>query len=135
MSEWYGSTISSTYSEFQQDRAGVPQYKMLKVQRPKDLTLKDSDDFTRFAISYGLSVPFGEGDFRATRRPRSQGIGCHWMLLATRTPRTFTTEDLVVTAFGSLSAANEGRFQRYRTHRCWPIPKTFLHCGLKDPDF
>ena len=93
MSEWYGSTISSTYSEFQQDRAGVPRYKMLKVQRPKDLTLKNSDDFTRFAISYGLSVPFGEGDFRATRRPRSQGIGCHWMLLATRTPRTFTTED------------------------------------------
>ena len=64
MSEWYGSTISSTYSEFQQDRAGVPRYKMLKVQRPKDLTLKNSDDFTRFAISYGLSVPFGEGDFR-----------------------------------------------------------------------
>jgi len=42
----------------------VPRYKMLKVQRPKDLTLKNSDDFTRFAISYGLSVPFGEGDFR-----------------------------------------------------------------------
>ena len=69
MSEWYGSTISSTYSEFQQDRAGVPRYKMLKVQRPKDLTLKNSDDFTRFAISYGLSVPFGEG-----RLPTSEPI-------------------------------------------------------------
>ncbi|QOZ38462.1 hypothetical protein XH92_40065 [Bradyrhizobium sp. CCBAU 53421] len=31
------------------------------MQRPKDLALRDGDDFTRFAISYGLSIPFGEG--------------------------------------------------------------------------
>jgi hypothetical protein len=31
------------------------------VPSPKDLSLRDGDDFTRFAISYGLSIPFGEG--------------------------------------------------------------------------
>jgi hypothetical protein len=65
ISEWYGSTISSTYTEFRQDRAGVPPYKMLKVQQPQDLALNEGDEFTRFTISYGLSIPFGEGpDFR-----------------------------------------------------------------------
>ncbi len=61
ISQWYGSTISSTYTEFQQERAGVPPYKLLKVQSPKDLTLMQGADFTRFAVSYGLSIPFGEG--------------------------------------------------------------------------
>jgi hypothetical protein len=61
ISQWYGSTIGSTYAEFQQERAGVPPYKLLKVQSPKDLTLKEGADFTRFAVSYGLSIPFGEG--------------------------------------------------------------------------
>lgn len=77
VSKWYGSTISSTYAEFQQDRAGVPPYKMLKVQRPKDLVLSEADEFTRFAISYGLSIPFGEGpefrlpsQFAAPEQPR-----------------------------------------------------------------
>jgi hypothetical protein len=62
-SAWYSSTISSTYTEFQHDRAGIPPYKMLKVPSPKDFTLNgfDGGDFTRFAISYGLSIPFGEG--------------------------------------------------------------------------
>ncbi|WP_315783164.1 hypothetical protein [Bradyrhizobium sp. SZCCHNPS1003] len=60
-SQWYGSTISSTYTELQHDRAGIPPYKMLNVQRPTELALREGDDFTRFAISYGLSIPFGEG--------------------------------------------------------------------------
>ena len=60
-SGWYGSTIGSTYHEFQHDRAGIPPYKMVAVPSPKDLSLRDGEDFTRFAISYGLSIPFGEG--------------------------------------------------------------------------
>ena len=38
-SAWYGSTISSTYEEFQHDRAGIPPYKMLKVPSSKDFTI------------------------------------------------------------------------------------------------
>jgi hypothetical protein len=62
-SAWYSSTISSTYEEFQHDRAGIPPYKIVNVPSPKDFTMRESDGggFTRFAISYGLSIPFGEG--------------------------------------------------------------------------
>jgi hypothetical protein len=78
-SAWYSSTISSTYKEFQHDRAGIPPYKMLKVPGPKDFRISDFDggDFTRFAISYGLSIPFGEGpeiglpsQFAVAERPK-----------------------------------------------------------------
>ncbi len=78
-SGWYGSAIGSTYHDFQHDRAGIPPYKMVAVPRPKDLLLKDGDDFTRFAISYGLSIPFGEGpeirlpsQFAKAEGPRQQ---------------------------------------------------------------
>jgi hypothetical protein len=60
-SAWYGATIGLTYYDFQHDRAGIPPYKLAAVPSPKDLLLGDGDDFTRFAISYGLSIPFGEG--------------------------------------------------------------------------
>lgn len=62
-SNWYGSTISSTYKEFNQDQAGIPPYRILSVPSPKDFRFNKSGgvDFTRFAISYGLSIPFGEG--------------------------------------------------------------------------
>jgi hypothetical protein len=62
-SAWYCSTISSTYKEFRHHSAGIPPYKMVNVPSPKDFRMGVSDegDFTRFAISYGLSIPFGEG--------------------------------------------------------------------------
>jgi hypothetical protein len=62
-SEWYKSSIESTYTAFKHQNAGVPPYKLVEVPRPKDIIVpKGSDDeFIRFAISYGLSFPFGEG--------------------------------------------------------------------------
>lgn len=62
-STWYTDALASTYSAFQHDRAGVPPYKMLQVPTPRDFvsTTNDDQDFNRYAISYGLSVPFGEG--------------------------------------------------------------------------
>lgn len=61
-SNWYRSTIESTYSVFKHSSAGVPPYKLLEVPRPSDLLPSEhEDEFIRFAISYGLSIPFGEG--------------------------------------------------------------------------
>jgi hypothetical protein len=62
-SEWYTSTIRSTHDAFQQIRADVPPYKLLQVPKPKDLAMPGHGDgeFIRFATSYGLSIPFGEG--------------------------------------------------------------------------
>lgn len=61
ISEWYRSTIGSTHEEFKHFNAGIPPYKILSVPTPKDLRVPEGNDFTRFAISYGLSIPFGEG--------------------------------------------------------------------------
>jgi hypothetical protein len=62
-SEWYSSSINSTHAEYQQIRADIPPYKILRVPKPKDLVMAGPGDgeFIRFAISYGLSIPFGEG--------------------------------------------------------------------------
>jgi hypothetical protein len=62
-SEWYRSFINSTHAEYQQIRADVPPYRLLQVPKPKDLVMAGPGDgeFIRFAISYGLSIPFGEG--------------------------------------------------------------------------
>jgi hypothetical protein len=63
LSEWYKTTIDSTYHKFKHHNAGIPPYKLVQVPRPNDLLmggLRDAE-FIRFAISYGLSIPFGEG--------------------------------------------------------------------------
>lgn len=62
-SAWYRQSIESTYKAFQHNNAGVPPYKLLEVPRPKDFMVPKgyADEFIRFAISYGLSFPFGEG--------------------------------------------------------------------------
>lgn len=61
-SEWYQAAIGSTYQRFRQDNAGIPPYKLLEVPRPADLSMRGlpDDEFRRFAISYGLSIPAGE---------------------------------------------------------------------------
>lgn len=78
-SNWYSSAIASTYTAFQHHNAGIPPYKLLEVQRPKDFSMPEvgNDDFTRFAISYGLSIPYGEGpeiglpsQFAVAEKPR-----------------------------------------------------------------
>ncbi|MBB3979345.1 hypothetical protein GGQ64_004585 [Rhizobium azooxidifex] len=62
-SEWYKNSIESTYRAFKHHNAGVPPYKLVEVPRPKDFIAPkgSADEFIRFAISYGLSFPFGEG--------------------------------------------------------------------------
>lgn len=61
-SRWYRTAIESTYKAFQHDRAGIPPYETVEVPLPPDLTMSDAnDEFIRFAISYGLSIPLGEG--------------------------------------------------------------------------
>lgn len=58
---WYQSAIRATYLEFKHKNAGIPPYALQNVPTPADLDLTDIGDFTRHAIAYGLSVPFGEG--------------------------------------------------------------------------
>jgi hypothetical protein len=62
-SSWYRNAIASTYDRFQHYNAGIPPYHLLEVSAPADLEMTGlaSSDFRRFAISYGLSIPFGEG--------------------------------------------------------------------------
>jgi hypothetical protein len=79
-SAWYRSAIGSTYSRFRHDNALIPPYKLLEVPKPADLSMRGLPDveFRRFAISYGLSIPFGEGpdtglpsQFAKPERPKS----------------------------------------------------------------
>jgi hypothetical protein len=60
---WYRTAISSTYHDFKHKNAGIPPYKLIEVPKPGDLSMASlhRDEFRRFAISYGLSIPFGEG--------------------------------------------------------------------------
>lgn len=59
---FYPETIMSTHEEFGQIRAGIPPYKLMDVSVPNDFDMGtvDPQQFHRFAIAYGLSVPFGE---------------------------------------------------------------------------
>jgi hypothetical protein len=62
-SKWYQKAIISTYEKFQHKNAGIPPYQLTEVPKPADLDMSDipEEQFRRFAISYGLSVPLGEG--------------------------------------------------------------------------
>lgn len=62
-STWYRWTIESTYERFGHRNAGIPPYLLREVPKPGDLALNGLPDaeFRRFAISYGLSVAYGEG--------------------------------------------------------------------------
>lgn len=62
-STWYQTAISSTYDKFQHFANQIPPYHLLQVAAPADLDMSGlvPNDFRRFAISYGLSIPFGEG--------------------------------------------------------------------------
>jgi hypothetical protein len=62
-SRWYQQTILSTHDNFGHINAGIPPYELTEVPKPSDLEMEEMDvaDFRRFAIAYGLSVPFGEG--------------------------------------------------------------------------
>lgn len=61
--KWYQTAISSTHKDFNHKNGGIPPYKLVEVPKPVDLAMSTlhEDEFRRFAISYGLSIPFGEG--------------------------------------------------------------------------
>jgi hypothetical protein len=61
-SKWYQSTINSTYSDFQHNRAGIPPYKLAAVPRPGDLDMRTvaEEEFCRFAIAYGCRSSAGK---------------------------------------------------------------------------
>lgn len=84
-SAWYRLVIKSTYGSRQLDRAGIPLFDLKEVPKPPDLEMKNlSDDkvFSRFTISYGLSVPAGEmpnfflpsGAYPFTRRRKRNDV-------------------------------------------------------------
>lgn len=62
-SGWYQRSISATYKDFGHKNAGVPPYKLVQVPPASDLDMAGlpKSEFIRFAIAYGLSIPFGEG--------------------------------------------------------------------------
>lgn len=63
VSKWYQESILSTYDARAHDKAGIPPYKLAVLPLPQDLEMHGipGDEFHRFAIAFGLSVPFGEG--------------------------------------------------------------------------
>ena len=62
-SPWYQQSILDTYDKFGHWGAGIPPYDLSEVPKPNDLHTYGLElaDFRRFAIAYGLSVPYGEG--------------------------------------------------------------------------
>jgi hypothetical protein len=62
-SRWYKETIESTHREFNHKSIHIPPYKLTAVPKPKGLDMGriGADAFDRFAVAYGLSIPFGEG--------------------------------------------------------------------------
>jgi hypothetical protein len=62
-SAFYCDSIASTYQKFGHRYAGVPPYALTAVPRPEDMNLGSipEEDFHRFLIAYGLSIPDGEG--------------------------------------------------------------------------
>ena len=61
LSKWYRKALESTYERFKQRNADVPPYVLQPLRPPADLRMPDGEDPFRHAISYGLSIPAGEG--------------------------------------------------------------------------
>ncbi|MGI0490305.1 hypothetical protein ACN4EG_00725 [Alkalinema pantanalense CENA528] len=59
---FYQQAITSTYQDFQHKNAGIPEYAVRSLPLPKDLETNgiNNDQFHRFAVAYGLSIPDGE---------------------------------------------------------------------------
>jgi hypothetical protein len=60
---WYQDIIAATYTDFNHHQAGIPPYKLVRIPKPGDFDMRgiSDEEFCRFAIAYGLSIPFGEG--------------------------------------------------------------------------
>lgn len=61
--KWYRDWIEETYYDFKMDMAAIPQYTLKEIPKPTDLKMNGvrDADYGRFAVAYGLSVPYGEG--------------------------------------------------------------------------
>ncbi|HEY9659683.1 MAG TPA: hypothetical protein V6C65_14585, partial [Allocoleopsis sp.] len=59
VSNYYIDTIESTYDAFHLSSTGMPRYKMRNIPVPGDFSMSglEEDDFHRFSIAYGLSIP------------------------------------------------------------------------------
>ena len=59
---FYTQAIKDTYSDFQHQNAGIPEYEVRSLPMPKDLETNgiNPSEFHRFAVAYGLSIPLGE---------------------------------------------------------------------------
>lgn len=59
LTSFYKTAILDTHSDFQHKSAGIPSYIQKDVPTPKDLSMNGltSDEFHRFAVAYGLSIP------------------------------------------------------------------------------
>lgn len=60
---FYQTAIVDTHRDFQHERnRGIPGYKLESLPTPKDLDTNgiDPQEFYRFAVAYGLSIPQGE---------------------------------------------------------------------------
>lgn len=59
---FYTQTILSTDQDFKQQQAGIPAYTHRPLPTPQDLEMNGlkQQEFYRFAVAYGLSIPVGE---------------------------------------------------------------------------
>jgi hypothetical protein len=60
---FFQKAIISTYMRHNLGAFGVPPFELIEVPAPPDLQMQsvDPNEYHRFLIAYGLSVPFGEG--------------------------------------------------------------------------
>ncbi len=60
---FYAKTITATHTEFNQQSAGIPPYQLKTLPFPKDLRMHplSQQEYYRFAVAYGLSLPAYEG--------------------------------------------------------------------------
>lgn len=60
---FYAKAIAATHTEFNQQSAGIPPYQLKTLPFPKDLRMHplSQQEYYRFAVAYGLSLPAYEG--------------------------------------------------------------------------
>ena len=61
--KWYQANIAHTYHDFGHHMLQIPPYELVRVPKPADLNMNglDPNEYLRFVIAYGLSIPLGEG--------------------------------------------------------------------------
>ena len=89
------ATVESTYTDFQQDRAGILPYQIKRIPLPDNLEMNglDSEEFHRFAVAYGLCIPDWEGpEIRLPSQvEENEAPPTRW---SSRVPRYEDTKDL-----------------------------------------